>query len=130
MSTRSARTPAEGSARQPEAAFEGVSVIGFKNTQAGIEHFTLRDDDHVVARSDLVTTENLSDQSLSSVSDDGPSNLASDRDSQAADAALICQREQRGITPVEANPVLVNVLKLRALPDSLDAPESSQAIRR
>ena len=45
-----------------------MSVISFKNSQAGVEQFALGDDDDVEARGDLVSTEDLSNQTFSAVS--------------------------------------------------------------
>jgi hypothetical protein len=36
-----------------------VAVIGFKDSQAGVEHFALRDYDDIVAWRELVASENL-----------------------------------------------------------------------
>jgi hypothetical protein len=66
-----------------------VSVIGFKGVQAGIEEIALRHDDDVEARRDFVTTENLSNQSLSSISPNGASELARGGDPEAPDAELV-----------------------------------------
>ena len=54
-----------------EAAGEKVSVIGFKGAQAGIEQLALGDDDDVETRGDFVATENLSNQTFTSISLDG-----------------------------------------------------------
>jgi len=45
--------------------------LGFKGTQGGIEQFPLWDDDDIKAGRCLVATENLSNQSFSSISLDG-----------------------------------------------------------
>lgn len=75
------RAPSDRSAPAAEMTFKVVAVIGFKNGQASVEHFTLRHDHDVVAEGNLVTTKNFSNQSLGSIPVDGPSQLASGRDS-------------------------------------------------
>ena len=52
-----------------------AAVIGFKGGQAGVEQLALGHDDDVEARRDLVATENLSNQSFSSISLDRAAQL-------------------------------------------------------
>ena len=52
----------------PEAPLESVAEFSFKGAQAGVEQLALRDDDHVEAWRKFVLTENLSNQSFSSIS--------------------------------------------------------------
>jgi len=77
----------ESAARQ--AAGDKVSVIGFKRVQAGIEQIALRHDDHVEAGRAFVTTKNLPNQALSSISPDGATELAGGRDAEPANAELV-----------------------------------------
>jgi hypothetical protein len=65
---RHRRTPKRQSAGLAKASFDEVSVISFKGAQAGVEEFTLGDDDDVKSWRDFVSTENLSNQSFSSIS--------------------------------------------------------------
>jgi hypothetical protein len=51
-----------------ERTFEDGSVIGFKDGQAGVEQIAFGDDDDVEAIGELVTTENLSNQTFRSIS--------------------------------------------------------------
>ncbi len=46
------------------------AILGFKGFQAGVEQFAFRDDDKVVPWRKLVTTENLSYQSFSTIPPD------------------------------------------------------------
>ena len=64
-----------------DTAFKAVAIVGFKDSQAGVEHLALRHDDDVKTRCDVVTTENLSYQSFSPVSDDGATELFGRRNS-------------------------------------------------
>jgi len=103
-----------------------VSVIGFKDSQAGVEHLALRHHDDVVARRELVATENLAYQSLSAISNNGPSQFPSDRDSQTSNVALVRQGEHRRVAPVNPGAVFVNLLELRSPSNAFVAPKSSQ----
>jgi hypothetical protein len=109
--------------------FEAVSVIGFKDSQADVEHLTLRDHDDVEPGRDLVSTENLAYQSLGSVSSNGPSKLSSDRDSQPSHAELVGQGEHGRVSAAEPGALIVHVLELGSPPDPLGATESSQITR-
>ena len=74
---------------------EGVAVIGFKGGQAGVEQLPLRHDDDVEAGRDLVATENLSNQSFSSISLDRAAQFLRGGDPQPADWQRVRQDEQR-----------------------------------
>jgi len=102
-----------------------VAVFGFKDNQAGVEQFALGDHDNVVAIRDLVTTENLSYQSFSSISLDGPSQLSSDRNPQTSDREPVRQNEQRGVPPMDSRPFFVDQLEVSAAANPLVGPEKS-----
>ena len=75
---------------QPDLAADGggvrgCAVFGFKGGQAGVEQLSLGHDDDVEPRRDLVTTENLSNQSFSTISLDRAAQLLRGGDAQAAD---------------------------------------------
>jgi len=55
--------------------FDEGSILGFKDCQAGVKQFAPGDDDHVESWCDLVTTENLSNQTFSTVSLDRAAEL-------------------------------------------------------
>lgn len=109
-----------------ETAFEGDAVVLFKNTQAGVEQLALRDDDDIEPRRNLVSTEDLSYKSFSSVSGDGAAEFSRRRDAQASDGAAVWKEEQRRITPVDAGAALVDLLKLDAATDVLVGSKPSQ----
>ena len=62
-----------------------MTVVVLKGTQAGFQELTLRHDDHVEPRRDLISTENLSNQSLSSVSLNRATQLFCGRDAKTTD---------------------------------------------
>jgi hypothetical protein len=75
----------------PKASFDEVSVISFKGAQAGVEEFTLRDDDDVESWRDLVSTKNLSNQSFGSVSLNCAADFLGRRDSESSHTPLVGQ---------------------------------------
>jgi hypothetical protein len=106
------------------SAFECPAVIGFKNSQAGVEQFTLRDDHDVEARCDLVPTKNLSYQSFRAVSTDRAPQLAGRGDAEPRDVQLVGGNENCRVAAAEAAAAVVDVLKFRALAQALVTPES------
>jgi hypothetical protein len=112
----------------PDGALEGRSVVGFKGSQAGIEQLAIRYDDHVEARSQFISTENLSNQSFSSVSLDRVSELSRCRDAEPSDRQLVRQNEHRAVAAAHARAVLVNLLKSRAGLDPFIRSESRQRL--
>ena len=108
-----------------EAAGDVVSVIVLKGTQAGVEQLSLGHDDHVEPRRDLVPTEDLSNQSFSSISVDCSAELACGSDTESGDGERVRQREQGRETAVDLRPVLINALELRSLANALHGPETS-----
>jgi hypothetical protein len=100
-----------------EAAFEDVSVISFKDVQAGVEQLALRDDDDVEAWRELVATENLSNQSFRSIPDDRAAQFPGRRDAEPADAGRVRQDEHRAVTAVGAGAPFVDLLELGAPAD-------------
>jgi hypothetical protein len=125
MSASATRTPIDRSVGVAETAFEAVAVFGFKDNQTGVEQFSLGDDDDVVAIRDLVTTENLSNQSFSSIPLNGPAQLAGDRDSQTSDREPVRQNEQRGVAPMDSRALFVDQLEVSAAANPLVGPEKS-----
>ena len=106
-----------------EAAFEEVSVIGFKDGQAGVEQLAFRNDDDVEAWRDVMSTENLSYQSFSSISLHRAAQFPGRRDAQAADILLVGQDEDRHEPAVRPRPAIVDALELRAATNALFGTE-------
>ena len=111
-----------------EGALHGVSVIGFKGGQAGVEELALRDDDHVEALSYLVSTKNLSNQTFSFISLDRSAQFFCRRDAETADCQAIGKDEDGAVPSVHACALLVNLLELCAGLDPFIGPERSQCL--
>ena len=86
---RHRRTPKRSSAGLAKASFDEVSEVSFKGAQAGVEEFTLGDYDDVKSWRDLVSTENLSNQSFSSISLNRSADFFGRRDSESSHTPLI-----------------------------------------
>jgi hypothetical protein len=99
-----------------------VAELGFKGSQAGVEQFAFRDDDDVEAGRELVATENLSNQSFSSISLDRAPQLPGGGDSQPAHRQAVREREQRQIAAVRLYAAIVNLLIFRAAADAFVRP--------
>src|SRR5262245_54478250 len=102
-----------------EAASDELSVLGFKNSQGGVEQFALWYNDQIVPRRNLVPTENLSYQSFSPVARNGASELPGCRDAQPASASTILQQENRRVSARHAHATVVHLAEIRPTPDTL-----------
>ena len=111
-----------GSAR-PETSLEDVTVLGFKNTQAGVEQLPLRHDHDVEAGRDLVSTENLSYQSLGAVPLDRAAQFLRSGDSEPASKSLVSQDENRPIPAVNPDAPRVHPLEIRSSANPFAAAE-------
>jgi hypothetical protein len=101
-----------------------MAELGFKGSQAGVEQFAFRDDDDVEAWRELIATENLSNQSFSSISLDRAPQFAGGGDSQSAYGQVVREREQREIAAVCSDATFVNLLVLRTAADVLIRPKA------
>jgi hypothetical protein len=99
-------------ARTPQFARDDGSVLSFKDAQAGVEQVAGGDDNDVESLSDLVTTENLSNQSFSSVSFYRTAELARRGDAQPSNFQLVGEKEDRAVTAADPEATLVNQLKI------------------
>ena len=95
------------------------SVFGFKNSQAGVEQFAFRNHDDVVARSDLVQTENLSYQSFRAIPLNRSAQLLRRGDPQPTDRALNGQQEDRAVAAVNLDAAFVDLLEVCSTADFL-----------
>jgi hypothetical protein len=109
-----------------DTAFKAVAIVGFKGGQCGFEHFTLGYDDDIKPRRYVITTENLSYQSFSSVSLNGSTELFRRRDAQTSDRALVGQDEHGRVAPVNSGAAFIDFLKLGAAADAFMRPEPRQ----
>jgi hypothetical protein len=73
------RTASDTSSPATGTALDEGSVFALKDGQAGVEQFTPGDHHDVEPLGDLVTTENLSYQSFSSIPQDGATELSGRR---------------------------------------------------
>ena len=101
-----------------------MAVIGFKNSQAGVEQFPFRHDDDVETGRDLVSTENLSYQAFSSVPFHGAAQFPCGGDPQPADVELVCQDKQGCVSAADSHAVLVDLLKIGAASDPFKTSKS------
>src|SRR5262245_31228838 len=113
------RAPMPASARPGQSTCDEVSVVGFKGVQAGIKEIALRHNDNVEALGDFITTKNLSNQSLSSISPNGTAELARGRDAETADAEIVGQQEHGCVTAMDFGTAIVNPLKFCAAANPL-----------
>ena len=112
-----------------KTALNGLAIVSFKNGQRGVEQLALGDDDDVEALRDLIPTENISNQSFSTVSLNGSAELLRSGDAQTPHRALVGKDEHRREPPVDAGAAFIDFLKLGAAPDALVRPEPRQITR-
>src|ERR1700730_17105986 len=112
----------------PETTFEEISVVSFKNRQAGVEQFALGDDHDVKSRCDLVTTENLSYQTFSAIPHDRSAQLLCGGDAKATHRECIPSNKQCAVAAVNACALFVDLLKLDAAADPLEARKPGHAL--
>jgi len=102
-----------------------VTELGFKGSQAGVEQFAFRDDDDVEAWREFVATEDLSNQSFSSISLDRSTQLPGRGDPQSANRQVVREGEQRQIAAMRPEAAVVNVLVLRPSANAFIRSEAS-----
>ena len=98
MVSRAARTGAEDLVRLEDPAADERSVVVFKDSQARAEQFATRHDDDIETWRDVISTENLSNQTLSTVSDDCAAESLRSGDAEPANSQPVRFREQRVVT--------------------------------
>jgi hypothetical protein len=98
MASRAARADAVGSLRLEESATDERSVVVFKDSQARAEQFATGHDDDIEAWCDVISTEDLSNQTLSTVSDDCAAESLRGGDAEPANRQPVRFREQRVVT--------------------------------
>ena len=107
-------------------AFKAAAIVSFKDGQCGVEHLALGYDHDIKPRRDVVTTENLSYQSFSSVPLNGSAELFRRRDAQTSDRAVVGQDEHRRVAPMNSGAAFIDFLKLGAAADAFVRPEPGQ----
>ncbi len=113
--------------RAAQATFEETAVFCVKFGQAGVEQLALGNDDDVEPCRDLVATENLSNQSFSTIPLDRATELLRGGDAQPPVRGLIGQDEQRAVAAVDANALSVYELVFRTPTDPLLGPQPRHA---
>ena len=101
-----------------------MTVFAFNGSQAGVEQLALGDDDHVEPGRNLVTTENLSNQSFSSISLDRATQSFRGGNPEPAHGHPGRQNEQRREAAVNPGAMFVHPLELRAPANVLVRPEA------
>jgi hypothetical protein len=89
-----------------------VSVFGFKSSQAGVEQFPLGDEDNVKPSGNLVATENLSNQSFSSIPLHCPAQFSRGGYSEPSGCEAVGQDEEGAVAAVNLIAPLVNALEI------------------
>jgi hypothetical protein len=92
-------------------AFDSGSVVGFKDSQAGVEQFAFGDDDDIEPSGHLVPTIDLSNQTFSAVSLDRAAKLSSSGNPQPARWTIGRQKEERTVAAVNPMAALIHLLK-------------------
>jgi hypothetical protein len=92
-------------------AFDGGSVIGFKDCEAGVEQLAFGDDDDIESPAHLVPSKDLSDQPLRAVSLNRAAQLPSSGNPQPAACEIGRQEEERTVAAVNPDAALIHLLK-------------------
>src|SRR6266567_3207295 len=100
-----------GSAGLEDSARDSGPVFGFKSGQARCEELAARHHDDIEARRDVISSENLSNQALSAISDDRPAQPLCRGDAQAAEIEPVRLREYGVDAARNAGAMIVDVLK-------------------
>jgi hypothetical protein len=101
-----------------------VTVFALNGSQTGVEELALGHYDHVKPRRNLMTTENLSNESFSSIPLDRSTQPFRRGNPKPAHWHLGGQNEQGRQTAMNPGPAFVHVLELRAPADTFVRPEA------
>ena len=128
MVSRAARTGTEGSLRLEEPAADERSIVVFKDSQARAEQFATGHDDDIEAWRDVISTKNLSNQTLSTISYDRSAEPLCRGNPEPAGLEPIRLREQRVIAARNPGAMLVDVLKVGVSADPLALAELQEPL--
>lgn len=123
MANRAARTCMEDSAGLENSAGDGRAVFCFKGCQARIEQLAAGHNHDVEARRDVISTENLSNQTLSTISDDRSAQPLRRGNTKATEGESIRLCEQRVVAARNSAAMLVDVLEIGVSADPLARAE-------
>ena len=102
---------------------DGAAVFGFKGHQARVKQLVAGDDDDIEARRDVISTKNLSNQTLSAIPDNRSTEALCGGNAEPPDGQSVRLREQRVIAARNAGPMLVDVLEIGVSSDPLARAE-------
>ena len=108
---------------------DGAAVFGFKGHQARVKQLVAGDDDDIEARRDVISTKNLSNQTLSAIPDNRSAKSLCRSDAEPSDSQSVRLGEQRVIAARNARPMLVDVLEIGVSSDPLARAELQSASR-
>ena|SRR6266487_6008451 len=106
-----------------EGTVEKGPVIGFKDGQAGLEHFPFGHDHHVEPISELVSTKDLSNQSFGSIPLDRAAELSRRGDPEPPQGPIVGQDEQRAVTAVNSAALVIYLFEFSSASNSFGGPE-------
>jgi hypothetical protein len=115
--------------RAAKVLFDDPAVLSFKGSQASVEELSFRHDNDIVPWSDLVTTENLSNQSFRAIPRDGAPQLFRGRYTQPARGGVAWQKEDREIPAVRPDAPVIDQLEVGATAYPLVGPQASHDSR-
>jgi hypothetical protein len=92
-------------------AFDSGSVVGFKDSQAGVEQFAFGDDDDIEPSGHLIPAIDLSNQAFGAVPLDRSAKSSSSGNPQPARWTIGRQEEERTVAAVNPMAALVHLLK-------------------
>ena len=105
--------------RFEDPTVDGSAVLVFKDSQARAEELAAGHNHDVKAWRDVISSENLSNQSFSTISDHRTTQPLRGGDAQPTDSKPIGLAEQRVIAAWKAGAMLVDVLELGVSADPL-----------
>ena len=129
MASRAVRTKTGASAGLENATGDGGAEFGFKSGQARREQLAPGHNDDIEARRDVISTENLSNQTLSAIPDYRATEPLRSGDAEPADRQPIRLRKQRVVAARNTRAMLVDVLKIGVFTDPLVRAEFQTVIR-
>src|SRR5882672_4229010 len=112
-----------GSAGFKDSTCDSGPIFCFKDGQARCEQLAARNHHDIEARRDVISTENLSDQTLGAVSDDRAAQALRGGDAQPSEIEPVRLREYRVDAARNAGAMVVDVLKIGVSPDPLARAE-------
>ena len=120
----------DGSPRLAEPTLDEGAVISFKDTQTGVDQFAFRDDHHVESPGELVSTEDLSNQSLSFISLNRSTQLSGCRNPQSTHRLVIRQEEHGAIPAAHPETAIIDPLEFSSAANSFVGTKAWHSLGR